>query len=247
VSRRPVIGLTCGSAGVPVAEGVLPSHYVGLAYTRSLGNAGALSLVLPAVQGSEEEDAVEIAELLDGLLLAGGTDIHPETYGVAIDPERTQKPDRSRDRFEIALVHQAKELGLPILGICRGFQILNVAYGGTLDQHRPHEGLDLVAHDSLRIEATNLSVKDGSLLGAALGTDRLQVYCLHHQAVDRIGHGLQVTSSASDGLIEGLEDPSAPFIVGVLWHPEQMTGSTDAQRVYDAFVTAAASREAKVR
>jgi putative glutamine amidotransferase len=229
-----------------VAEGVLPSHYVGLGYTRALRDAGAIPIVLPAIQGSEEEDAADVVRLLDGLLLAGGTDIHPETYGASMDPERTQKPDRARDRFEIALVHHAKKRDLPIFGICRGFQILNVAYGGTLDQHRPHEVSKRVTLDSLRVEAIDLSVNAGSLLTAALGTDRLQVYCLHHQAVDRIGNGLQVTSSASDGLIEGLEDPKAPFILGVLWHPEQMTDSIDAQHIYEAFVKAAASREAKV-
>jgi putative glutamine amidotransferase len=243
---RPIIGVTCGSAGVPVAEGVLPSHYVGLGYTRALRDAGGVPVVLPAVEGSEEEDAGDITKLLDGLLLAGGTDIHPQTYGAAIDPERTQKPDPSRDRFEIALVNHARDRGLPILGICRGFQIMNVAYGGTLDQHRPHRVSEVVQHDSLRIEATDLIVNADTLLGGALGTNRLQVYCLHHQAIDRLGDGLEVTSSASDGLIEGLEDPSAPFILGVLWHPEQMTASVDAEHIYEAFVKAAASRETKV-
>jgi putative glutamine amidotransferase len=175
--------------------------------------------------------------LLDGLLLAGGTDIHPECYGEELDPEWTKHPDRARDRFEIALVRLARERGIPILGICRGLQILNVAYGGTLDQHRPHEGSELVDHEMLRIEATDLTVEAGSLLARALGTERLQVYCLHHQAIDRVGDGLRVTSSAGDGSIEGLEDPSGRFVLGVLWHPEQMAGSTDAQRVYDAFVS----------
>lgn len=236
---RPVIGITCGSGGMPVAEGTLPSHYVGLGYTNSVSDAGGLPVILPAVDGLEERDAAEAISLLDGLLLAGGTDIHPECYGVEIDSERTKTPDPARDRFEIALVRQAREHRIPILGICRGFQMLNVAYGGTLDQHRPHLDAELVDHDTLRIQATHLSVEQGSLLAHALGTNQLQVYCLHHQAIDRVGKGLRVTSAAADGLIEGLEDPASGFVLGVLWHPEQMAGFADAQRVYEALVTAA--------
>lgn len=238
---RPRIGITSGTGGMPIAQGVLDSHYVGTGYTLSVDAAGGLPVILAAVEGSEDVDATEVIPWLDGLLLAGGTDIHPETYGQVMDPTRTEHPDPSRDRFEMALVREARLRGLPILGICRGFQMLNVAYGGSLDQHRPHHDSRLADDPDLRIEVTDLSLEPDSRIGLALGVSDMQVHCLHHQAIDRLGAGLRVTSSATDGLIEGIEDPSAGFVAGVLWHPEQMAGSADAQRVYEAFVHAAAS------
>jgi putative glutamine amidotransferase len=243
---RPRIGITSGTGGMPISGGVLASYYVGTGYARSVVIAGGLPMILPAVEGSEEEDASEFVRALDGVLLAGGTDIHPETYGQTMDAARTQKPDIVRDRFEMALVREARDRGLPILGICRGFQMLNVAYGGTLDQHRPHEGAPLVDDPDLRMQVTDLSVDPTSKVGSALGVSHMQVYCLHHQAIDRLGDGLRVTSTATDELVEGIEDPSAAFVAGVLWHPEQMTGSTDAQRVYASFVRAAADVAAAV-
>jgi putative glutamine amidotransferase len=235
---RPRIGITSGTADVPISEGTLASDYVGAGYARSIEAAGGLPVILPAVAGSEAHDAAEFVKILDGVLLSGGTDIHPETYGNALDPTQTIKPDVVRDRFEVALVREAREADLPILGICRGFQLLNVAYGGTLHQHRPHVEERLADDPELRINVTNLAMEPNSEVGKALGTSTMQVYCMHHQAIDRLGDGLRVTSSASDGLIEGLEDPSAGFILGVLWHPEQMVESAAAQRVYEAFLHA---------
>lgn len=243
---RPRIGITSGTGGMPISEGVLASHYVGTGYADSVVGAGGLPLILASVAGSEEADAAELMRVLDGVLLAGGTDIHPETYGQTLDAQWTQKPDVPRDHFEVALVREARGRGLPILGICRGFQMLNVAYGGTLAQHHPHEGAPLVDDADLRIQVTDLEVDPTSKVGLALGVSQMQVYCLHHQAIDALGEGLRVTSSATDGLIEGIEDPSAGFVAGVLWHPEQMTGSTDAQRVYESFVQAAADVAAEV-
>jgi putative glutamine amidotransferase len=242
---RPRIGITSGTGGMPVSEGVLASHYVGVGYARSVEASGGLPVILPAVEGSEEADAAELTEWLDGLLLAGGTDIHPETYGQPLDPNRTLNPDRSRDRFEVASVREARRRGLPILGICRGFQMLNVAYGGSLEQHRPHAGLELVDDSHLRIQLSVLSIDPDSKVGEALGVSTMQAYCLHHQAIDRLGDGLRATGWAEDGMIEGIEDPSAGFVAGVLWHPEQMTGSTDAQRIYESFVRAAADTSAR--
>jgi len=236
---RPVIGVTSGAAGVPVAAGSLPAHYVGLGYTRSVAQAGGLPLVLPAVEGHEEELAGEVIGLLDGLVLAGGTDIHPETYGDVYDPGRTEKPDRARDRFELALVGHARERDLPVLGICRGFQILNVAYGGNLDQHRPHTDAARADVPGLEVDVTPVSVEARSRTRGVLGVDSLDVYCIHHQAVDRIGDGLVVSARARDGIVEALEDPSAGFMLGVLWHPEQMASGPASQAVYEALVQAA--------
>jgi putative glutamine amidotransferase len=239
VAARPRILLSAGTADVPVAEGFLPSHYVGLGYARAIAAAGGLPLVVPNVAGHEAELAAAAIEQGDGLLLTGGTDLDPATYGRTLDEAETRHPDPARDRIEAALIDAARARRLPILGICRGFQMLNVAYGGTLDQHRPHDGSTVVDHPLLRIEETKVSLRPGSVVARAVGCEQIAVYCLHHQAVEEIGHGLVATGTAADGLIESLEDPSADFVLGVLWHPEQMLERDHARAIYQAFLSAA--------
>jgi putative glutamine amidotransferase len=241
-TRRPRIGITCGSAGMPVAEGTLPSHYVGLGYAQAVDAVGGLPVILPAVRGHEEADATEVSDVLDGVLLAGGTDIDPQRYRQQPQDRTAQKPDSSRDIFELALVREARARKLPILGICRGMQLLNIAYGGTLNQHRPHDGHRLASIPGLRGQVTDVGVDTSTRMHAALARDQFQVVCLHHQAIDQIGSPLQVAAKSTDGLIEGLEDPTARFIMGVLWHPEQMLEQRDGLGVYRALVEAAMSR-----
>jgi putative glutamine amidotransferase len=237
VGTRPRILLSSGTADVPIAEGFLPSHYVGQGYARAIAEGGGLPLLVPNVAGYEAELAVAAVEQADGLLLTGGTDIDPATYDRSLDEDQTRHPDPARDRIELALIGAARKRGLPILGICRGFQMLNVAYGGTLDQHRPHEGSTIVEHPRLRIEQTNVSLTPGSVVARAVGCEQIAVYCLHHQAIDLIGSGLRATGTAADGLIESLEEPSADFVLGVLWHPEQMLERDHARDIYHAFLS----------
>lgn len=236
---RPRIGITSGATGVPVAEGVLPSHYVGQGYTRSILEAGGIPIVLPAVAGFEKQMADDVIDLLDGLVLAGGTDIHPSTYGAEIDSKWTHDPDPTRDNFEKALLLRARERQLPVLGICRGFQMMNVIYGGTLDQHRPHESDDLAPVEGLRVQRTQVNVEEGTQTFTMLGQTSLEVYCLHHQAIDVVAVGLQVSARATDGMIEAIEDPEVKFAVGLLWHPEQMVDRDSALLPYQALVRAA--------
>jgi putative glutamine amidotransferase len=238
LSRRPRILVTGGTADVPIAEGFLPSHYVGQGYARAITESGGLPLVVPNVADYELELAKEAILLADGLLLTGGTDLDPATYGRVMDEEQTHYPDLARDRIEIALIHEARRRGVPILGICRGFQILNVAYGGTLDQHRPHQNSTIVENPTLRIEMTDVGLTPGSLAARAVGSDQVEVYCLHHQAIDDVGVGLRKTGVATDGMIEALEDPSADFVLGVLWHPEQMLEREHSRAIYQAFINA---------
>jgi putative glutamine amidotransferase len=242
LGRRPRIGITCGSAGVPVAEGTLPSHYVGLGYALAVDAAGGLPVILPAVAGHEEEDAVEALGFLDGILLAGGTDIAPQRYHQEPVSGTAQKPDQSRDAFELKLVREARTRDIPVLGICRGVQLLNIAYGGTLDQHRPHRTETLASVPGLRAQVTVVDVEDDTRMRATLARDSFQVVCLHHQAIDVVGDDLRVTARAKDGLIEGLEDPTARFVMGVLWHPEQMLDHEGSLAVYRALVDAARPR-----
>jgi putative glutamine amidotransferase len=243
VKARPRVLITCGTAMVPVTEGFLASHYVGQGYVRAITEGGGRALLVPHVAGFEEEIAADVMEAADGLLLAGGTDIDPATYGQTIRNDQTQQPDPSRDRLELALVAEARDRGIPILGICRGFQILNVAYGGTLDQHRPHRDSTIIQDPNLRIELTEVSLSAGSRAAQSVGAEKLGVYCLHHQSIDVVGDGLRVTGVAPDGLIEALEDPGADFILGVLWHPEQMLESEHSQSIYRSFLDAIGARK----
>lgn len=239
MGRRPVIGITSGSADVPIAEGALPSHYVGLGYARAVVLAGGLPIVLPAVEGREDELARGIIDLLDGLVLSGGTDIDPALYG----GERhalTQKTDAARDAFELALIREARDRDLPVLGICRGCQMLDIAYGGSLDQHRPHAAGALADIPSIRAEVTSVRLEPGSRAAAVYHGSPVDVVCIHHQAVARVGAGLAVGGRSSDGLIESIEDPAAAFVLGILWHPEQMIDRDAASlRAYEALVAAA--------
>ncbi len=239
---RPRILVTGGTADVPIAEGFLPSHYVGKGYVRAIAEGGGIPLVVPNVAGFEDEIASEAIDVADGLLLSGGTDLDPATYGRVMDEEQTHNPDTARDRIEMALIRAARARQMPILGICRGFQMLNAAYGGTLDQHRPHESSTIVENPTLRIELTRVSLEPGTLAASAVGAEEVEVYCLHHQAIDVVGAGLRPTGRAADGLIEALEDPSAAFILGVLWHPEQMLEREHARAIYQAFLDAVGVR-----
>ncbi|MEI7742610.1 MAG: gamma-glutamyl-gamma-aminobutyrate hydrolase family protein [Chloroflexota bacterium] len=244
MGRRPVIGITSGSADVPIAEGHLPSFYVGRGYARAVAQAGGLPVVLTAIDGAEEDLAREVVGRLDGLVLSGGTDIDPAVYGAERD-EHTQKTDSPRDRFELALVREARVLDLPVLGICRGFQLLDVAYGGSLDPHRPHEDAALADIEGIRAEVTRVALEPGSLAARVYAGRSVDVVCIHHQAVDRVGEGLVVGGRSADGLVESVEDPAAAFVLGILWHPEQMLDrDVTSIRAYRGLVEAAERRMA---
>ncbi len=193
-----------------------PIEKVGRRYIDGVLAAGGLPLVLPALAPSFAEEAVAG---LDGLLLTGGGDVDPARYGAAAQPE-CGPPDPERDGWELALVVAARTAGIPVLGICRGAQVLNVGCGGTLVQHLPDRGGD--AHDALdraADEVHRIDVLTGSRLHHIIGTDVLLANTLHHQAVDVVGDGLVVSGVADDGVIEAIESP-AELMLGVQWHPE---------------------------
>jgi len=164
---------------------------------------------------------------VDGLLLAGGTDVDPGLYGA--QPEfDTDEPDRVRDGLEGALLDEAIARDLPVLGICRGLQFLNVHLGGTLRQH-----IDGHKRPKVR-EVHNIAIAPGSRLEAILATREYIVNSRHHQAADRVGAGLAVTAAAPDGVVEALELPGKRFVLAVQWHPEARTDGPDA-RLFAAF------------
>jgi putative glutamine amidotransferase len=169
-----------------------------------------------------EEDPGELLDRLDALVLGGGADIDPESQGVEAHPETVgSNPDR--DRFEIALARGALERGVPLLGICRGMEVLNVACGGTLDQHIP----DRLGHQIHRpIPGSwaehDVRLEPGSLAARAAGTEQLTVKSHHHQGVDRVADDLRPTAWATDDeSVEAIESSDGAFALGVLWHPEE--------------------------
>ncbi|HSB15254.1 MAG TPA: gamma-glutamyl-gamma-aminobutyrate hydrolase family protein [Bryobacteraceae bacterium] len=164
---------------------------------------------------------------LDGLLLAGGTDIDPALYGASRQPE-TDEPDQARDRLESALLHEALDRDLPVLAICRGVQLFNVALGGTLTQHL--EGHRFPG----RPEVHRIQIASGSRLESILGVDDYGVNSRHHQCVDKVASGLVVTARAPDNVVEALELPGKRFVLAVQWHPEARTDGPDSQ-IFEAF------------
>jgi putative glutamine amidotransferase len=172
------------------------------------------------------EDAAGL-DGIDGLMLAGGTDVDPALYGAAREP-RTNEPDTVRDKLEGRLLAGALARDVPVLAICRGLQFLNVALGGTLTQH-------IEGHDRRKEpEAHTVEIAVGSRLAAILGPGEYVVNSRHHQSVDRVAPGALVTARAPDGVIEGLELPGKRFVLAVQWHPEARTDRADL-RLFQAF------------
>jgi putative glutamine amidotransferase len=211
-------------------------------YVDALHRAGAREAILMPV-AIDDADAFEVLERFDGLLLMGGGDLRPEEYGQERRDE-VYGVIAHRDRFEIALARVAVERGLPTLAICRGHQVLNVALGGSLDQHIS-EGNGLLAHGKPGIPAGSsvhdVDLEPGSRLAEAMGVTRVSCSSHHHQAVAHTGAELRVTARASDGVIEGIELDGDAWIVGAQWHPEDSAADDPAQqRLFDAFVVRAA-------
>jgi putative glutamine amidotransferase len=211
--------------------------YLSASYFQGVIAAGAIATLLPP-QPLDAEAVSCMLDHLDGLVLTGGYDLDPASYGQQPHP-KTDQPRTTRDAMEFALLRGALERGLPVLGICRGIQLLNVAYGGTLHQHLP----DVLGHKGHRAGGGVFSplpvrIAAGTRLAAILG-ETAEVRCYHHQAVAEVGAGLVVTARDTDGVVEALELPGDNFVVAVQWHPEEaledlrlFTAIVDAARAY---------------
>jgi putative glutamine amidotransferase len=214
-----------------------------LTYAAAVQASGALALVLPPDPAAVEEPGALLARI-DALILTGGSDIDPTVYGAEAGAE-TERPWPERDRFELALTREAIGREIPVLGVCRGMQLLNVARGGTLVQHLPElTGDDRHRHTPGTFSDHEVRLEPGSLAARAAGSERLAVKSHHHQALDRLGDGLVATGwSVPDDVVEAVEEPGHSFALGVLWHPEEDTRS----RVIGALVEAcqAQGREAE--
>ncbi len=236
---RPAIGITSTVGDIHASGWDEHAAFSPFAYIRAVQRAGARAVLLVA-DDEDAEDPQDLLKMLDGVILSGGaSDVAPRRYGQERHPA-TAAEEPGRDAFEMALARGAKDHGIPLLGICRGMQLLNVAYGGTLHQHLP----DVVQHDDHRALPADFAhhevqIEPGSVAAAATGKRIETVLSHHHQGPDRIGEGLKVTGrSTIDDSPEAIEDPAAHFLLGVLWHPEE----DERSRVVGALVDAARER-----
>jgi putative glutamine amidotransferase len=198
-----------------------PEMALGMTYVRAIEMAGGIAVVVPPL---DNRDVPRMIARLDGLLLSGGPDLAPHAYGAQPHLE-LGSTEPLLDRFEYATAREALRLGLPILGICRGAQTLNVARGGTLHQHLPDVVGDAISHRQIedgRLPTHPVVIAPGSTLATVLGTTELSVNSFHHQAVDRLGAGLCACAWAPDGTIEAIEDPEQRFVLAVQWHAETL-------------------------
>ena len=212
---RPVIGITTYVTQAKWSNWELEAALVPADYVRAVEQAGGRALLVPPSHDGVEETL----ESLDGLIFSGGSDLDPELYGQEAHAE-TSDVMRNRDTAELALLEAALERDMPVLAICRGSQVLNVARGGDLVQHLPDEvGDEKHKHTPGTFADHDVSVEDGSRLASVLG-ERAPVKSHHHQGFGKVGEGLRVVAHAEDGTIEAVEDPTRRFALGVLWHPE---------------------------
>ena len=237
MGRPPVVAV---SAGFPVY-----GDYMGLAYGQPLEAAGALPVQLPFLR-----DAARVIELADGIVMGFGSDIDPARYGGAPHPKMTPHSAR-RDAFELELAQAALDAGVPVLGICRGMQVLNVVRGGTLlADAAPHPGGDWDRWDQVRLSVIAgtdppehpghpLRVAPGSRLAAALGPEPAWVNSYHHQAVDVLGDGVVAVAWADDGIVEAVELEGDAWVLGAQWElQESWKDDSRFLRVFEAFVSA---------
>lgn len=218
MNKRPVIGMVIGDNPKLLERRLI----INTAYIRAIEESGGLVLLIPV--SPYVQDADQYAQVIDGLLLPGGPDVSPKNYGESPHPSVTYTFEM-QDALEMQLIHRMIEQGKPILGICRGLQLLNVALGGNLYQDLPSQYNNSICHaqdSSIRDHLTHLvSFKCGSAINTIFGQDELYVNSYHHQAIKDLAPGLVASAYAPDDVIEAIEDPTRK-ILAVQWHPEEL-------------------------
>src|SRR6476659_4892206 len=232
---RPIIGVRTYAEDAPWGNWTAPAALVLFAYVRAVERAGGRPLLIPPVENGIDETL----DVLDAIIFSGGGDLDPETYGAEAHPE-TNEVSRARDSAELALLQAALGRDMPVLAVCRGSQVLNVARGGDLVQHLPEVvGDDKHKHTPGTFADHDVTLEPGTRLAELLG-ERAPVKSHHHQGFGRIRARLRVAAHAEDGTIEAVEDPAHPFAFGVLWHPE----AGEDGKLFEELVGAAADYRA---
>lgn len=233
---RPVLGMTTYLQQAQTGVWNVHASFLPAIYMEGVNLAGGTVVLLPP----QPQDAADrVLDGLDGVVITGGPDLDPAAYGQQRHP-KTDEPvaaSRARDAWEYALVAGAIKRGIPVLGICRGAQVINVVMGGTLHQHLP----DVLGHPNHQqgnavFATSSVRTVPGTRLASLIG-ETSDAQCYHHQAIDRLADGLIVSAQDGEGVIEGIELPGPNFILGVQWHPEERL---DDLRLFSAVVTAAA-------
>jgi putative glutamine amidotransferase len=241
---QPVIGISAETREVATSSGAQPADSVTRTYTNAIRLAGGIPVLLPI---SEPEVIPELAGRLDGILLTGGGDVSPHRYD-GQEHESIYGIDHTRDEFELELARHVAAERIPLLAICRGLQVLNVALGGTLYQDIGSQlgtGIEhFVSGDQATVAHQNIRFEEGCNLAGLFGLPGLMVNSLHHQAVLEAAPGLRPIAWSDDGVVEALEadDPEWPMIA-VQWHPEHLTSNHDSARLlFEELITAAGKR-----
>ncbi|HET7437286.1 MAG TPA: gamma-glutamyl-gamma-aminobutyrate hydrolase family protein [Thermoanaerobaculia bacterium] len=233
MANKPIIGI---GSDIHTKPGKRDRAFAYLTYVEAVRRAGALPVLIPP----QPENARDLVESLDGLVLAGGYDCDPALYGEERH-ETVEAMDERRQSNDYALAKAAREHGIPTLGICLGLQMMNVAAGGSLVQDIDSAMDTEIRHASIPEDRArhDVIVEQGTKLASILRSGEMNVNSSHHQAIKNVGEGLRITAHAPDGIVEGLEDPSHPFYIGVQWHPEDMPGEPSATTLFGAFIDAA--------
>ena len=231
--KRPVIGITCSL--IPEDNDCEFRYSLHERYVGGVIAANGVPVLLPPVRDSEM--IARYLKTCNGIIIPGGADTPPDLYGEALHPKTdADKAMRVRALFEIELIRLALVKSRPVLGICHGCQIINVAFGGSLHQHLPDVIPHALEHKYKRRHPVNL--KTGSELSKVLGLDSIEVLSDHHQSVNRLGDGLKFSAFAPDGVVEGVERPGTPLIIGVQWHPELSLNDEHTVELLSNFVQA---------
>lgn len=239
---RPLVGLTVSQIAKKHGQ---KANLMFTAYTEAIRGAGGSPVLIPNEYPLDATCLETLRDVLHGIVLTGGGDIDPALYQAEPDPYAGNIVE-ARDRLEKALVELAIRTDWPLLGICRGQQMLNAALGGTLYTHIPQQYNTTIVHSQPESMTPDYLVHDveiipASRLGSIITTRKIRVNSRHHQAVKDLAPSLIVTARASDGLIEGIELPDHPFCLGVQWHPESLQTMEEQRNIFSAFITAASS------
>ncbi|MGE3796517.1 MAG: gamma-glutamyl-gamma-aminobutyrate hydrolase family protein [Thermomicrobiales bacterium] len=249
MTRSPVIGITSGPEIEEAVYGTVRRYRLSSDYTIAVEAAGGTPIILPL----RSQSIPALLDLVDGFLFSGGADINPSLFGDDSVHRETYGVDKERDTFELELMRAAIAADKPVLCICRGIQVLNVAFGGSLWQHIADDIANPLTHrqfhDGIPADRPSHAVQmtPGSLLESVYGPAPLEVNSLHHQAVREPGAGLKIDGVAPDGVIEAMSVPDATFVLGVQWHPEMMQRVDERQqRPFSALIEAATAATSRL-